>query len=196
MKLGNSKGISVIDLLVTLAVVSLSMAGILEMLVQNSKVNKSQQMTARLQADARICLSMVVQKLRSAGWDPLNTGLNPVVLDGDLTDFVSEIEIFADLDADGLTTAPGEQITIRHSGDRIIWRTTGNVAQPFEIMATNITNDSDGDGTPEPMFVPDSIINPTRITVRITSRSAAVDPVSRQFISYTMRSDVVLRKAL
>ena len=196
MRLGNSKGISILELLVTVAVVSLAMAGILEMLVQNSRINKSQQMTAQLQADARICLSMVIQKLRSAGWDPLNTGLNPVVLDGDLADFISEIEIFADLDADGLTTGVGEQITIRHSGDRITWRTTGAIAQPFEIMATNITNDSDGDGTPEPMFVPDSVTDPTRITVRITSRSPAVDPVSGEFIRYTMSSDVVLRKAL
>ena len=196
MKRGNAKGISILELLVTVAVVSLAMAGILEMLVQNSRINKSQQMTAQLQADARICLSMVIQKLRSAGWDPMNTGLGPVVLDADLGDLVSEIEIFADLDADGLTTGPGEQITIRHSGDRITWRTTGNVAQSFEIMATNISNDSDGDGTPEPMFVPDSVTDPTRITVQITAQSPAEDPVSGEFIRYTMTSDVVLRKQL
>lgn len=139
---------------------------------------------------------MIVQKLRSAGWDPLNAGLTTVNLDPDLTDDVSEIEVFADLDEDGATTSPDEQITIRHSGEQITWRRTGDPSDPFLVLATHITNDANGDGTPEPMFVPDSTTNPTRITVRVTAQSPDPDLGTGEFIRFTVSSDVVLRKRL
>ena len=65
----------------------------------------------------------------------------------------------------------------------------------FEILADNISNDANGDGTIEPMFVLDAI-PPTRITVQITAQSPVVDPNTRDFIRYTVSSDVVLRKEL
>jgi hypothetical protein len=140
---------------------------------------------------------MVVQKLRSAGWDPTNAGIATVNLDADLTDLVSEIEVFADINEDGDTDDADEQILIRHLGPtrQIVWRPTSDNTDPFIILSGDISNDADGDGTIEPMFVPDAT-PPTRITVQITAQSPAPDPTSRQFIRYTVSSDVVLRKAL
>jgi hypothetical protein len=45
------------------------------------------------------------------------------------------------------------------------------------------------------MFVPDAN-PPTRIGVTVTAQSPTPDPTSGDFIRYTVRSDVVLRKEL
>lgn len=191
-------GFSLVEMLVSMTVLMLALGSLTSLLIQNSRINKAQRMAAETQANARNTLSMVVQKLRSAGWDPRNTGGFPTVnTDPDLSDDISEIEVFADLDEDTLTDSQDEQILIRHLGSssQVVWRLTNDVSDPFDIVSTNITNDADGNGTPEPMFVPDAT-PPTRITVTVTARSPAPDPTTRRFIRYTVSSDVVLRKSL
>ena len=137
---------------------------------------------------------MIVGQLRTAGWDPMSAGIPVVQLDTDLGDDISEIETFADLDADGDTDGLNEQVLIRHIEDRIEWRREASGS--FEILAVGVTNDSDGDGIPEPMFVPDSLTDPTRVIVRITTESAEPDPVTRAPMRFTMASEVVFRKKL
>ena len=66
----------------------------------------------------------------------------------------------------------------------------------MEVLAVNISNDADGDGIIENMFVPDSTTDPQRITVQITARSPVLDPVSREYSRYTVTSDVYIRKDL
>jgi prepilin-type N-terminal cleavage/methylation domain-containing protein len=197
MRRADERGFSLIELMVSLVVLSLVMTGLASLLIQNARINKAQQMRAEVQGNARNTLSMVVQKLRSAGWDPTNAGLDTVTLDADLGDDVSEIEVFADLDEDGDTDATGEQMLIRHTGAgaQVVWRETADAGDPFIVLATNISNDADGDGTIEPMFVPDAN-PPTRIGVTVTAQSPTPDPTSGDFIRYTVRSDVVLRKEL
>ena len=106
-------GFTLVELLVTLTLMLFVLAGLAGMLVQNARVNKAARLTAEVQATARTCLSLVVQKLRSAGWDPTVAGIEVVELDADPGDAVSEIEIFADLDADGATAGLDEQIHSR-----------------------------------------------------------------------------------
>jgi prepilin-type N-terminal cleavage/methylation domain-containing protein len=189
-------GFTLIELMVSLVITVLLAAGLATMMVESSKVNRSQQMTARVQASARNCLSMVVQRLRSAGWDPLNAGLDTLNMDSDTSDGIAEIELFADLDADGANDGLDEQVLIRHVGNRIVWRRTNDVSDPFIVLATNITNDADGDGTVEEMFVASPPADPKFITVRITAQSPIPDPVSGEFIRYTVSSDVVIRKSI
>ena len=55
-------GFSLIELMVSLTVTLLVMTGATTMLLENSRINKSQQMTALVQANARNCMSMIVQK--------------------------------------------------------------------------------------------------------------------------------------
>ena len=191
-------GFSLVEMLVSMTVLMLALGSLTSLLIQNSRINKGQRMAAETQANARNTLSMVVQKLRSAGWDPRNTGAFPTVnTDADLSDDISEIEVFADLDEDTLTDSQDEQILIRHLGssNQVVWRLTNDVSDPFEIVSANISNDADGNGTPEPMFVPDAN-PPTRVTVTVTARWPAPDPTTRRFIRYTVSSDVVLRKSL
>jgi len=191
-----ASGFSLVELLVSLTVLMVVLTGLATMMIGNSKINKAEQMRARAHADARNCLSMIVQKLRSAGWDPANAGIPSVALDPDPGDSVDQIEIFADLDDDATTDGPGEQVLIRHSGQTVTWRNSSDVSAPFGILAVHIDNDEDGDGTPEPMFVPDSTTSPKRITVRVTARSPVPDPTSGEIIRYTVASEVTLRKEL
>jgi len=194
MRTTDQRGFSLVEMLVGITILLLAMTGLASLLIQNARVNKSQRMTAEVQANARNSLALVVQKLRSAGWDPTDAGISTVVTDPDLSDTVSEIEIFADLDEDGLTDSDDEDMTIRHVNNQIVWNRTSGGSDI--IVANNISNDADGDGTIEPMFVPDVTPNPTRITVRITAQSPAPDPTSKDFMRYTVTSDVVLRKEL
>jgi Tfp pilus assembly protein PilW len=192
--MAGERGFSVAEVLVAMTVVVLAMGGIFGLLVQNSRINKSQQMTAAVQANARNCVAMIVNRLRSAGWDPREQGIATVALDSNLADDISEIEIFADLDGDGFTTAADEQVFFRHSVDRVLVRTIAGGS--LQTVAVNISNDEDGDGTPEPMFVPDQSPDPTTITVKVTAESPSPDPVRGDVIRYTVTSDVVLRKEL
>ena len=99
--MNKQRGFSLVELMVSMAVLLLALAGLAKMTLEGSQINRAQQMTAQVQANARNCMTMVVQKLRSAGWDPANNGLAMITWDADLTDGVSEIEVFADLDRKG-----------------------------------------------------------------------------------------------
>jgi prepilin-type N-terminal cleavage/methylation domain-containing protein len=189
-------GFSLLEILVSLAIFAMAMGGLAGLLVQNSQINRASQMRAEVQSTARNCLSMIVQVLRTSGWDPRNAGFPPVVLDPSPTGTTNYIETLADLNEDGDTDDSGEDVLIRWVGNRIEWRTTSDTTQPFVILADTISNDSDGDGVAETMFVPDATPNPTRVTVRITAQSPAPDPRSGQYIRYTVSSEVVLRKTL
>ncbi len=196
------RGFTLVEALVSLTVLALAMTGLFSLLVHNSRLNKSEQMKAETQANARNVLSIVVQKLRSAGWDPLGTDLfNGLTLDTNTGDTVAEITVRADYHTAGLPGTPDgladqidEVIVFRHSNNEIIWDRDddGN----FEVLAVNISNDADGDGTIENMFVPDSTTDPQQITVQITAVSPVIDPITRTFSRYTVTSDVYIRKDL
>lgn len=188
------RGYSLLEALIALFLVTIAMGAIYGLMLESSRLNKRQQLTAGAQSDARTCLAMIVAKLRSAGWDPSVAGIQVVQTDTDLGDNVSEIEVFADLDADGDTDGPDEQVLIRHIADRIEWRRSATGS--FEILAVGISNDSDGNGTAEPMFNPDSTPNPTRVVVQITAEAPSPDPISGLPIRYTVSSEVVLRRTL
>jgi Tfp pilus assembly protein PilW len=191
---GNERGFTVLEALIASAILLSAMAAIGGMLLQSSRWGRSQQLAASSRSDAQSCLMMILGKLRTAGWDPMSAGIQVVQLDTNLGDNISEIETFADLDADGDTDGVNEQVLIRHVGDIIEWRRSASGS--FETLAVGISNDSDGDGTPEPMFVPDSTTDPTRVVVQITAESPEPDPVTQAPMRFTVSSEVVFRKKL
>lgn len=189
-------GFSFVEVMVGLVTMSMAATGMMTLVIHNSRINKAQQMYNEAQSNARASMELIVARLRNAGWDPLNAGLPSVVTDPDLGDGVSQIEIFADLDEDGATDGSGEQIVIRHADNRIEWRPDNDPATPFQVIANNITNDADDDGSVEPMFAPKDPLNPEVVVVQITARAAAPDMRTGRFITYTLRNEVALRKEL
>jgi prepilin-type N-terminal cleavage/methylation domain-containing protein len=196
MKLTNQRGFSFIELLIGLVLAGFIGTAVATVMLQNSRLNRYQQQLVSAQNNARASMDLVVSRLRSSGWDPMGAGIGTVITDPDLGDDISQIETFADFDEDSSTAAVGEQVLIRHNVDRIEWRLTGDVSDPFEVVATGITNDANGDGVIEPMFQPDDATDPSVITVQITARSPMADPRTGEFIRYTLRNEVTLRKQL
>lgn len=195
-------GFSMIEVLVSLTVLSLAMTGLFSLLVHNSRVNKSEQMKVETQANARNVLSIIVARLRTSGWDPLGTdSFAGITTDTNTGDTIAEITVRGDFHTsgtpdvpDGLVDQIDETVVFRHTNDQVLWDRDNDAT--FEILAVNISNDADGDGTIENMFVVDDVAAPTLITVQITAQSPVVDPVSGDFWRYTVRSDVVLRKEI
>ena len=194
MSPGRQRGFTLLETLIAVTILFLALTAIAGLLLQGSRMNKSQQLTVATQSDARTCLAMILAKLRTAGWDPMSAGIQVVQLDADLGDDIDEIEAFADLDADGDTDGVDEQVLIRRIDDRIEWRRSASGS--FEILAVGISNDGDGDGNPEQMFVPDSTTDPTRVVVRITAEAPEPDPVTHEPIRYTVSSEIVFRNTL
>ena len=194
MKTHGDGGFTLMEMVVSLAVFSITATGFASMLLDNAKVNKSQQMAITAQSDARNCVTIIEQALRTAGWDPRNVGISGITLQSPAAATDNWIQIRADLDEDMFTTSPGEDVTIRKNGTTLEWKTS--TSGSYTTLSPNITNDADGNGTPELMFTPNSATNPTRITVKITARSAAPDPRTGQYLRATVSTDVVLRGRL
>jgi prepilin-type N-terminal cleavage/methylation domain-containing protein len=191
---GRQRGFTLLETLIAVTILFLALTAIVGLLLHGSRMNKSQQLTVAAQSDARTCLAMILAKLRTAGWDPMSAGIQVVQLDTNLGDDIDEIEAFADLDADGDTDGVDEQVLIRRIDDRIEWRRSASGS--FEILAVGISNDGDGDGNPEQMFVPDSTTDPTRVVVRITAESPEPDPLTDEPVRYTVSSEIVFRNRL
>ena len=187
-------GLTLIEVLVSLALLTFVMAGVATLLLQSARANRGNQLALSAQASVRNSLAMIAPVLRSAGWDPRNAGIASVVLDGSGNG--NFITARADLNGDLDTLDANEDVTIRFNSGRIEWRTTSDVSQPFVTLAEDITNDADGDGTPEPMFTPDSVSAPKLIRVKITARSPVKDPRSNLYIRATDTTDIVLRRSL
>ncbi len=187
-------GFTLVEMLVSLAVLSLAIGGIAPLLLDSSRLNRSQQMAMAVQADARNCLELATSAIRTAGWDPLKTGFSALTLNASDPASADHIEIFADLNEDGDTSDDGEDVLIQLNGTQLEWRkSTGGT---LVVLADGVTNDANGDGTAELMFTPDSTTAPTKITVKITTQSPSRDPRSGQFIRYTVSDVVALRGKL
>ena len=187
-----ARGFTLAEVLVSMALAMVIFSAAAPLLIQNAQINKAQQMKLGAQADARNCMTLVVNTLRTAGWDPRNTGFAPLALDPDPnTD--NFITVNADLMENANLADEWESVTIRHTSNRLEWRVWADPNQPFMTLAENVTNDENGDGIAEPMFTPDSVTNPTRITIKITTRTPEPDPRSHQFLRYTVENQVYLR---
>jgi len=191
----HERGFTLVEVMVSLVVLTLASSAMAAYLVQSMRTNKAEEMALEMQASARNCMSIVQAALRSAGWDPRDLGLPAVAVDSTPAGPDNYIEVFADLNGDGATTGANEDITIRHHNGALEWKTTAASAT-YVVLAEDVTNDADQDGTIEPMFTPSSSIDPQRITVRITVRSPAPDPRSGRYLTYTLQSEVTLRGRL
>jgi prepilin-type N-terminal cleavage/methylation domain-containing protein len=197
MKSGRPRehGFTLIEVMISLVVLVVATSSMAVYLVQNMRINKSEEMALEVQASARNCMSMIQAALRSAGWDPSDAGLPAVALDPTPGGPDNYIQVFADFNGDGITAGANEDITIRQHDGVLEWKTAAGAAT-YVVLAEDVTNDANQDGVIEPMFTPDSTTTPQRITVQITVRSPAPDPRTGRYQTYTLKSDVTLRGRL
>ena len=189
-------GFSLVEGMIALALLAVSMAILGSILVGSMRANRMQRTQAELQESARTAMSIITQSLRTAGWNPLQvSGFTKLTASPSGSTAVNEVTINADLNGDGTLNGTEEMIDIRHAGDRIEWRRPLVTGAAFETLAVDITNDSDGDGTAEPMFTLSSATAPRTVVVQITAQSQMRDLQSGEFQRYVVRSTVDLRSA-
>lgn len=189
----DSRGFGLLETLVGLTILTLTLGGLATMLIEHSRMNKTEQLQSKTQADARNCLLVVLQQLRSAGWDPTELSFDAVTGDTDLTDGISWIEVRADLNGDGDLDEDFEQLVIRHMGSRVEWRTSPDA--DFVVVAEDISNDADGDGVVEPMFQVHGT-PPDSVEVTVTAQSQGLHPRTNEPLRYTVASEIDLRPRL
>jgi prepilin-type N-terminal cleavage/methylation domain-containing protein len=188
-------GVTLVEMMVSVVILTVVSLAVSTLLVENTQINAREQLRVEAQGNARNCVARIVSTLRSAGWDPGDHGIPTVTLDPDPGDGISQIEVFIDRDGNGITSGTAnEQVLFRHVGDHVEWSTDGS--GNFRVLAANITNDADGDGTIEPMFTPDDATDPSRIVIQVTAVASHPDPQTREPIRFTATDEVVLRKEL
>lgn len=188
------QGFTLLEMMISLCIFCFCVMGLATFLLDSTRLNRRQQMAMTIQADARNCLEMVTNVMRSAGWNPRNAAFAALTLNATNPASADQIEIRADLDEDGVISAADEDVLIRLNGTSLEWRKSAG--GPFVALASDITNDENGDGNAEMMFTPDSATNPTKVTVKITAQSPVPDSRTGQYVRYTVTDVVALRGKL
>jgi type IV pilus assembly protein PilW len=118
-------GMTMVELLVTLAVLALVTLIVTGILFGTGRMHTRTARRAEVQMSSREGLSLMTTELRQAGADPANP---PIGLTGLVTASATQIRIRADLNADGTlqTTEPSEDVTYNYdSGTKSITRNPG-----------------------------------------------------------------------
>ena len=101
-----SKGFTLIELMVALALTSIIMAGIMAAYISQLKSHVTQQTIVEMQQNLRAGLLMLVNEIRMAGYDPTGAASAGIVNLGSDT-----ITFTMDLDGDGALSGSGENVT-------------------------------------------------------------------------------------
>lgn len=121
------KGYTLIELLISMAI-GLAIIGVLAstFVMQRDTFDMQEQIMEAVQT-ARATMDMMTREIRMAGYDPTGVGFNGITYD------TSQLRILADLDGDGTTTGPNEDITYAYydETDQLKRKTGNGYFQPF-----------------------------------------------------------------
>ena len=121
------KGYTLIELLISMAI-GLAIIGVLAstFVMQRNTYDVQEQSMEAVQT-ARATMDMMTREIRMAGYDPTGVGFNGITYD------TSQLRILADLDGDGTTTGPNEDITYAYydETDQLKRKTGNGYFQPF-----------------------------------------------------------------
>lgn len=169
----NERGFTLVELMIGLAISLVLMGVAVSVFNVQRKSYSLQEQVTEMQQNVRAGMDMMVREVRMSGYDPVNAGFVGIG-----TNTTALLQILADLDGDGTTTASNEDITYRYYNandatyPRQIKRNTGGGFQPLaeNIDAFNFSY-YDGNGVATTTA---SGIRQIRIT--ITGRTAKADP--------------------
>lgn len=160
-------GFTMIELLISMAIGLLIIAALSSTFVtQRQSYDIQQQITAAVQT-ARAAMDMISRELRLAGYDPTDIGLIGIPYSAD------QLQVLADLDGDGLTTSPNEDIIYKYNlEDMQITRNTGGGDQPFAENAQEFAFDyldANGSSTADAAQI-------RQVKIALTIRTEKPDP--------------------
>lgn len=120
-------GYSLAELLVSVAVLGLLMAGTLSILQSGVKAYGWGSARIEAQQSARIALERMVKELREAGYDPTGAGIAAVIAAEP-----ARVTFQRDLNGNGLVDATRERVTfLVRPGESVLRRDAGAGAQPI-----------------------------------------------------------------
>jgi prepilin-type N-terminal cleavage/methylation domain-containing protein len=120
-------GYSLVELLVSMAVLGLVMAGALGFLRAGVRAYGWGAARVEAQQSARVALERMEKELRQAGYDPRGAGIAPVAIAEP-----ARVTFQRDLDGNGVVNATRERVTfLLRPGESILRREAGGGAQPL-----------------------------------------------------------------
>jgi prepilin-type N-terminal cleavage/methylation domain-containing protein len=127
MRAVGSDGFSLAELLVSLAVVGLTLSGAFAIL--HGALHAYSWGAARVEAQqsARVALERIARELREAGYDPTGAGIAPIAVAAS-----DRVTLQSDLNRNGIVDATSERVTfLVRAGERVLRRDAGAGAQPI-----------------------------------------------------------------
>jgi type IV pilus assembly protein PilW len=175
MPVRTSQGFTLIELVISLAIGSIVLAGLVSFFITQQKHYNVREQVAAMQENTRMGLDFMARELAMAGYDPAETSGAGIVLANATT-----LQVTIDLNGNGTTADAGENVTYGlydydKDGDQDLGRTVGGVT---ELIAEHIAalgfmyTLADGTVTATPA-------DPSQIRVvaiTLTGRTSGLDP--------------------
>jgi len=144
----NKKGFTAIELLVSLAIMSIALSSIYSMYMSFIRTCTKEGVKIRVQQNVRSSLDMMIRDIRLAGLDPDGTGdFGIVAVTSRRIQFTADRDMDGELDdadaTDGIDAPDMEHMAYEYDGSGILkmvlYKADGNL-ETDEIMAENVTD--------------------------------------------------------
>ena len=196
------RGVTLIELLVTLVISSIVVAGIYRVFIAQSKAYTVQDQVAEVQQTVRSALDILLRDLRMAGYDD-DSPNSPIAITTPIVYPVADSSITVSYAYYDSGTASYQRHTVQYWRDAPTSRlfrllTVDDVAQPQEILLENVDAfnltygvDENEDGAMDGAWVSAANVGALKVvavTVTITGRPEKVDANDDRFKNVTPRT--------
>ena len=144
----NKKGFTAIELLISLAIMSIALTSIYSMYMSFIRTCTKEGVKIRVQQNVRSGLDMMIRDIRLAGLDPDGTGdFGIVAVTSQRIQFTADRDMDGELDdadaTDGIDAPDMEHMAYEYDGSgklkMVLYKANGNL-ETDEIMAENVTD--------------------------------------------------------
>ena len=175
-----------IELLAAIFIVSFIMAGLYSVFISQQIAFSAQEQIAEMNQNIRAVMDLMTRETRLAGYKTTGAPFNGIA-----TAQRSTIRLLADLDQNGDTLGPNEDITYSYNAATMqIWR--NSIDLPIADNITDLTfiyTLADGTTTNTPA----DLTAIKKVTISITARTTYPDQASHSYRTLTLTSDVTPR---
>lgn len=159
-------GHTLVELMVATTILAIATGGIYSAYLTQAKAYMREQQIVEAQQTLRLAETIMGRDLQRAGYNPARAGFSG------LTYHPTQLLILADLNGDGMTVGPNENITYTYDAGQLrLFRTSGTVQMEFPHIESFTLSYMDGGGNPTTIS---SDIRQVRLS--ITARTAQPDP--------------------
>jgi type IV pilus assembly protein PilW len=196
------RGVTLIELLVTLIICSIVVAGIYRVFIAQSKAYTVQDQVAEVQQTVRSAMDILLRDLRMAGYDD-DSPISPIAITTPIVYPVADSSITVSYAYYDSGTASYQRHTVQYWRDAPTSRlyrqlTVNDVAQPQEILLENVDAfnltygvDENEDGAMDGAWVSAANVGALKVvavTVTITGRPEKADANDDRFKNVTPRT--------